>query len=428
MKRNLSIKYALLLLTGMTTLSAAAQRTYTLEECLQLSLENNVRIKNARNDMQISEQERKEAFTKYFPSISASGAGFVANKGLVEMELAPMMQMSMAKDGITAGISAGVPLFAGGQIVNANKLSRVDVEASRLQYRQSENEVRLTTESYFWQIVMLKEKQRTLTVVETQLDTLYKDAEASVEAGIATRNDLLQVQLKRNEVQSQRIQIENALNLSRMALSQYIGAESDSLDVAFILTDSLPLSPERLFVDPRSALAETNEYRLLCQNVKATRLQKKMAIGKHLPTVAIGGAYAYDNITDHDHPFWIGFATVSVPLSDWWGGAHSIRKHKLQVMNAENTLNDNSEQLIIRMQQTWNDMNDAYKQVVIAHSSIEQAEENLRLNTDYYLAGTCTMNDWLDAQSLYQQSRDKYIESYAGFEIKKREYLQATGR
>ena len=275
MKRNLSIKYALLLLTGMTTLSAAAQRTYTLEECLQLSLENNVRIKNARNDMQISEQERKEAFTKYFPSISASGAGFVANKGLVEMELAPMMQMSMAKDGITAGVSAGVPLFAGGQIVNANKLSRVGVEASRLQYRQSENEVRLTTESYFWQIVMLKEKQRTLAVVETQLDTLYKDAEASVEAGIATRNDLLQVQLKRNEVQSQRIQIENALNLSRMALSQYIGAESDSLDVVFVLTDSLPLSPERLFVAPRSALAETNEYRLLCQNVKATRLQKK---------------------------------------------------------------------------------------------------------------------------------------------------------
>ena len=80
MKRNLSIKYALLLLTGMTTLTAAAQRAYTLEECLQLSLENNVRIKNARNDMQISEQERKEAFTKYFPSISAGGAGFVARQ------------------------------------------------------------------------------------------------------------------------------------------------------------------------------------------------------------------------------------------------------------------------------------------------------------------------------------------------------------
>ena len=71
---------------------------------------------------------------------------------------------------------------------------------------------------------------------------------------------------------------------------------------------------------------------------------------------------------------------------------------------------------------------DARKQVEIAVESIAQATENLRLQTDYYQAGTCTMSDLLEAQSLYQQSRDKYVESYAGYEIKKREYLQATGR
>lgn len=105
-----------------------------------------------------------------------------------------------------------------------------------------------------------------------------------------------------------------------------------------------------------------------------------------------------------------------------------MKRQKLQVHNAENQLKDQSELLLIRMQNAWNALTDAHKQVEIAIESIGQATENLRLQTDYYQAGTCTMSDLLEAQSLYQQSRDKYVESYAGYEIKKREYLQATGR
>ena len=70
----------------------------------------------------------------------------------------------------------------------------------------------------------------------------------------------------------------------------------------------------------------------------------------------------------------------------------------------------------------------AYKQVEVGVERIGLASEHLRLQTDYYQAGTCTMSDLLEAQTLYQQSRDKYVESYAQYEVKKREYLQATGR
>lgn len=131
---------------------------------------------------------------------------------------------------------------------------------------------------------------------------------------------------------------------------------------------------------------------------------------------------------DKDHSFWVGFATVSVPLSGWWGGFHDIKRQQLKVRNAENQLTDQSQLLVIRMNNTWNSLTDAYKQVEIAIESIGQASENLRLQTDYYRAGTCTMSDLLEAQTLFQQSRDRYVESYAQYEVKKREYLQATGR
>ena len=164
------------------------------------------------------------------------------------------------------------------------------------------------------------------------------------------------------------------------------------------------------------------------KQVDADRLRYKMTVGKNLPTVVLGGGYVYENLMDRDHSFWIGGITVTVPITQWWSGSHGMKRQKLQVRNAENQLADQSERLVIRMRNAWNAMNDAYKQVEIAIESIEQAEENLRLQSDYYQAGTCTMSDLLEAQALYQQSRDKYVESYSQYEIKKKEYLWATGR
>lgn len=410
-------------------LCATAQKAYTLEECINEAINNNIHIKIADNDVEAARQQRKDTFTGYFPSVSASGGGFMANKGLLELSLAPGTNLDLAKNGVFGGISASMPIFAGGQIVNGNKLAQVNVETTGLRRQLTENEVRLTTERYFWQIVMLEEKLHTIGTVETQLDTLGRDVQTSVKAGLANRNDLLQVQLRRNEMRSNRVTIENALSVTRRLLAQYMGHSGDRIAVKSKIPDNkMPESPDGLRCNHHGALVATTEYNLLQKDVEACKLQLRTTRGKYMPTVAIGGGYMYDNLLDRDHPFWIGFASVSIPISDWWGGSHNIKKQKLQMRNAENRLADQSELLLIGMENTWNEVTDAYTQVAIAMESIEQANENLRLQTDYYLAGICTMGDLLEAQSLYRQCRDRYVESYARYEIKKREYLQITGR
>ena len=419
----------LLFMLYTCVLPVKGQNVYTLDECIEAALQNNVRIKNAQNELAMAEHDKKEAFTKYFPSISAAGSGFIANEPLVKMQMSPEAGMSMLKDGMIGGVSAALPLFTGGQIINGNKLAKIGLEVKKLQKKQADDEVLVNVEKYFWQTVMLKEKLKTLSTVEKQLDRLKFDVKASVDAGVATRNDLLQVQLRKNEVMSGKIQLENSLSLSLSLLGQYMGVCTDSIDVAFTVEERLPETPDRLLCDHTEALERTNEYGLLKQNLSASKLQYKMAIGKNLPTLAIGGGFVYDNfMMGQDQTFWVGFATVSVPISGWWGGTHSIKKYKLQVSNAENQLADNRDLLVIRMQNAWNGLNDAYRQAEIAHQSIEQSTENLRLNLDYYSAGTSTMGELLDAQTLYQQSRDKYVEAYTNYELKKREYLQATGR
>lgn len=409
--------------------NAQAQKTYSLDECRSMAIENNVKMRNADNSLQAAQEERKSAFTNYFPSLSASGIGFVGNHGLMKLDMAPDMSMSLLKNGIAGGVTLTQPLFAGGQIVNANRLADVGVEVGNVQREVAENEVCLTVEQYYWQVVKLQEKLKTLSAIEKQLGQLCQDVATLVNAGITTRNDLLQVQLRQNDVTSNRINLENGLALSRRVLAQYIGMGNDSINVeSGIPMEQPPIFPQDLFCDHEGALRATTGYRLLESNVKASKLQQKLAVGKNMPTVAIGGSFMHDNFTDRDKPVALAFVSVSIPLSDWWGGSHTVKKQKLQVANAENLLADNSELLVIGMQQAWNDLQNAYEQIIIAHKSIEQSSENLRLNEQYYRAGTTAMSDLLDAQTLFQQSRDKYVDAYAAYRIKIVEYLQATGR
>ena len=417
-------------------------KVYTLEQCVNEAVSNNLKLRSADRQILMSGEQRKEAHTKYFPTVSAMGLGYMADKGLVQMDMGGGMALSLLKHGYTASVTAMQPVFAGGQIVNGNKLAKVGEDVSRLQRGLTENEVRLNTENYYWQAVMLKEKLKTIDHVEKQLAEVKKDAQAAVDAGIKNRNDLLQVQLRHNEMRTTRIQVENALQTVYDLLAQVMGHPGESISVTDMLstfvgcaldsagTASVDISADlrQLFIAPDEALLQTREYQLLDKQVEANKLQYELSVGKNLPSVAVGGGYVYNHLMDKSQNNLVGMLTVSVPISGWWGGSHDMKRQKLQVANAIDDKQDKSQQLIIRMRKAWNDLGDAYKQVAIARQSIEQSEENLRLNTDYYQAGTSTISDVLDAQTLYQQSRDQYVESVATYQIKKREYLQATGR
>lgn len=426
-KKSLILCWIAAVLPVMT--SAQSQEVLTLEQCRALALENNVKMKNAALAVEQSRQGKREALTKYFPSVRATGMWMAADKGLVEIDLLPELvpPVYLIDNGIAGAVTATQPLLAGGQIVNANKLAGVAFRVSGYRMEQTRDEVVLTTEKYYWQYVGLAEKLRTVATVERLLESTYKDVELYVHAGVTNRNDLMKVQLKRNEVKSTRLELENGLAIVKMLLGQYIGLGSDEFSLAQDSLGALP-SPLGYKVDHRTALPSTVPYRLLDQQVEAARLQKRLAVGRNLPTVGVGASYSYDNFLNTDHRLGMIFASVSIPLTDWWGGAHAIKKQKIALQMAENEREDASELLLIRMQKDWNDLTQAYEQASLAQENIATAQENLRLNTDYYRAGTSTLTDLLDAQSALQQARDQYTDRYTDYMVKLTAYLQATGR
>ena len=432
-------------------MSASAQ-TYTLSQLKDSALNNNIAIRSARHSIDAAQHQRKEAFSKYFPNVSGTGLWFNADKGMAKMDINPSeyitpelgaslaqmlppealaslgspMSMTMMKNGTIAGITAVQPVFAGGQIVNGNRLAKVGEDVSRLQLQLSQKEVERQTEQYYWQLVTLQEKLKTIEAVQALLADIHKDVDVAVRAGVAMRNDLLQVQLRQNDVESNKVKLNNGINIVRMLLVQYCGIHSNQFSVKSAEIKDAP-SMQATRQDYDQALQHTTEYQLLNKQVEATKLQLKMEIGKNMPTVGVGAGYNYHNLLDNDRAFGMIFATVNVPISDWWGGSHSIKRKKIEQQKAEEQLADNSKLLKIRMQNAWNNVEEAYQQLQIAHRSIEQAEENLRLNRDYYKAGTSRMSDLLEAQLLYQQSLDKRVDAYANYQNKLLEYRQATG-
>jgi len=414
------MKKSIIVIICFVCCNTVAAQTYTLEQLKDSARHNNIALRNAQRSVASAAQQRKEAFTKYFPTVSGTGFWFNSNKGMARMDVNPSqiipaevgaamaqqfpaealaalqspISMSMLKNGTVAGVNAVQPVFAGGQIVNGNKLARVGEEAARLQLELSDNEVERQAEQYYWQLVSLQEKMKTIAAVDTLLGDIYKDVDVAVRAGLVMRNDLLQVQLRRNDIESQRVKLQNGISIVRLLLAQYCGLEN---------TD-------------------------FTKQVEAAKLQKNLAVGKQLPTVAVGAGYNYHNLLDNNRTFGMIFATVSVPISDWWGGSHAIKRTKIEYQKAIDEQRDKAELLKIRMQNAYNNVVEARQQLDIAQRSIEQSEENLRLHRNFYKAGTTKMSDLLEAQLLYQQALDRRTDAYADLQNKILEYRQAIGR
>ena len=445
------LRVLMALFTIHFSLFTSTAQTYSLQQLKDSALRNNIAVRTARLDIDAAQQQRKEAFTNYFPNISGTGLWFNANKGMAQMDMNPSemispelgaalaqslpaealaalgspISISMMKNGTIGSLMAVQPLFAGGQIINGNKLAKVGEEVSRLQLQLSENEVEKQTEQYFWQLVSMQQKMKTIEAVEALLQDIRKDVDVAVRAGVAMKNDQLQVQLRQNDIESQKVKLQNGISIVKMLMSQYCGLPSDTFTVSSSenTVDAIPLQQ-----DPASSLPSLPEYQLLNKQVEATKLQRQMEVGKNLPSLGIGTGYTYHNLMESNHTFGMVFATVSVPISDWWSGSHAIKRRKIQEQKAVEQLEDNSKLLKIRMQKSWNDVQESYQQLQIAQRSIEQAEENLRLNRNYYQAGTCKMSDLLEAQMIYQQSCDKHTDAYAEYQNKLLEYRQSIGQ
>jgi outer membrane protein len=428
-----------------------AQRLLTLDESRQHALRNNCAVQNSRLEMIAAIQVRKAALTKYFPSILAGGAIFESQDNLMEIATQggnlpvydgnpanlrqatqfayfPSSTMGLFKNGTFGMINVIQPVFAGGRILNGNKLASLGADVRGYKNRLSLNEVLLKTEEQYWLVVSLDDKMKTVQKYEDLLNRLLGQVEDAYRSGIVMKNDVLKVKLKRSEVLLNKSKLENGRKLAVMAFCHHIGVPYDS---TLSLKDSLAADglPETVSVDASEAVKNRAEYQLLLASVRAEKLQTRMKLGEYLPQAGVGVSGLYMKIDkEQERKIGMAFGTVSIPVSGWWEASHALKERGIQEQIAENNFKDRTELLMLQIQKAWQDFSDAYKQVLLSEESLAQADENLKVNQDSYDNGLCGVSDLLEAQAMLQQTKDQLTDAKANYLVKKTTYLQATGR
>ncbi|WP_423127090.1 TolC family protein [Gaoshiqia sp. Z1-71] len=443
-------QYLLLLLLAVPGAMPVSAQTLTLDSCKVYAIENNKRLKEARMKINESEEIKKNAFTNFFPKVNAQAITFQANDYLIDINT-PEMNLPVY-DGNPANLSSATqyayvpglelkaldymnvgmltatqPVYAGGRIRSGYKLATLGKEVSEETLNLSTRDVVVKTEEYYWSLVSLQAKRKTLESYKTLLNSLLKDVRVSFDAGLAQKSDLLKIQLKINETNANQLKLENGISLVKMALCQHIGLEySENIslqDTAFSV-----VVPEMLYLSPATALTNRSEYQLLNKAIDAEILQKRLARGEFLPQLAVGMQGQYLDFADKSSTYGIAFASLSIPISDWWGGSHKLREHEIKIDVARNKLNEKSELMELQMEKAYKELTESYQQISVAQSLAEQAREHLQVITDNYEAGILSTSDLLEAQAIFQESQDGLIDAKSAYQIRQVYYKQAIAQ
>ena len=435
----------------LVSMSVSAQKL-TLEQCLERARTYNHELRNAVLETEAASMQKKEAFTNYFPRISANVMAFrmfdemVKADGTYPQEIAALSEQfipligqpfSVSEFNRAYAISATLiqPLFHGGQIVNGNKLARVQEDVMALKHQLTEKEVVQKVTECYWQLAQVRYNMSTLDAAEKQVEAVMEQVENFLRAGVTTRNSLLKVRLRQQELSSNRLKLENADHVLRLLLAQQIGIEPALADKDFdIVLEDKTLEQPIEAVAGQLGLSPDHreELQLLGKAVEAQELQVKMERGKYLPHLAVGlagyhtglGGFS-DGVKSYMHTNMnngLVFGTLAIPISDWWGGNYALKRQKIKLQQAQNDRENARQMLQIDIERAWTNLQEAYKQTQIAQASCDEAAENLRMSTDQYRMSTCTLTDLLDAETLNRQAQNNLAQAKANYQIALADY------
>ncbi len=439
----ISIVGAILLLPAL-----GSSQTLTLPQCKELTLQNNAAIEEANLNVKKAEQVKKEAYTNYFPTASVSAMAIKPTDYLIETEVPaanlpvydgnpanlanptqfayfPGFQIKALDHVYTAFATITQPIYAGGQIRNGNKLASIGVEASKTYSQLSERDQLLQTETWYWQIASAIKQRETIIKYEKLLNQLLKDVTISHKNGLIQKSDLLKIQLKLTETTVKKTQLNNAIEALTRALCQHIGIEFNPLfNPSEVMIDSA--TPDELFISPDSTIQNMAEYQLLERSLEAANLEKKIAIGKNLPTLAIGGFTDFTDITDSYDNHMIGFVSLSIPITDWWKGSHQIKQKEIETAKAKLKLKDSREKLSMQQTIQYNQLIESWKNIDLGKAGLNEATEHLQDMTNNYAAGVVTVSDLLEAQAIYQEAESRYQSFQYSYLIEVARYKSLT--
>ena len=414
------------------------QETLSLDSCRALALANNKTLLMSNEKVNAAHYQRKAAFTNFLPKISAAGGYIRTSRELSLLSDAqkstlsglgtslgtPLQQAAEAISKIypqlggslaalgesltgalnnagtavvdalrtdTRNMYAGAltltqPLYMGGKIRAYNKITKYAEALARQQHYSGMQEVILSTDQAYWQVVSLANKQRLAESYLALLQKLESDVDKMIAEGVATKADGLSVKVKVNEAEMTLTKVNDGLSLARMLLCQLCG-----LDLS---------APIRLQDETEQDLAP---------NVVPTR----------------------DINMDFENKFkgmWNVGVTLSLPIWHWGEGIYKVKAAKAEARIAQYQLQDAREKIELQVNQSAFQVREAAKKLAMAEKNLEKADENLRYANLGFEEGVIPASNVLEAHTAWLSAQSERIDAQIDVKLTELYLMRATGQ
>lgn len=423
---------------------ASSQRTLTLEECRNLAVQNNKELQISGEKVKVAVNDKKAAFTKYFPQVSATG-GYIWNQkdmNLLDMgtlssslssALGPIAQLPVFGkliEGVNdaqhldiqnvwvGSVSLVQPVFMGGKIISYNQITAYARELAESMNNLQLQDVIYKTDETYWQVISLVNKKKLADAYAELLRKTDHDVTAMIAEGVATESDGLSVKVKLNEAEMAQTKVDNGLALSRMLLAQICGLSLENpLVLADESMDNFPSHTSNVLADVNEAFVNRGELKSLDLATKIYRKKETIVLSETLPNVALMANYLVTN-PNLQNGFKNEFAgmfnigvMVKVPLSGWWEGAFKRNAARAETRIKTLELQNAREKVELQVNQSVYKVNETGKKLIASSRNMENAEENLRHANIGFEEGVIPALNLMEAQTAWASARSSLIDA-----------------
>ena len=395
----------------MTTTATAQTREWTLQECTNYAVENNLSVKRTEDNLHRQEIQLNTAQNAYLPSVNASvDQNFSFGRGLT----ADNTYSNTNTRSTSFNLGASINLFNGFQTKNNVELSKLNLAASTADLEKAKNDIRIQVAQSYVQILYDMEiedvARRQISIDSAQVARL----EAFVSNGKASEAELSQ---QRATLANSTLTLTQAINsrrLSLLSLCQLLELPTtDSFNIVRPDTSQLSIVNCQLSINYDRPEIKAEEIRL-----EATEYNLKIAKGQALPTLNLSagmGTNYYNSSNgfkvesfgkqlDNNFSQYIGL-NINIPIFNKFQVRNNIRDVRIQQYSQQHNLDLARKNLYKEIQQVTLNAANASAKVAAAREAVRNSETAFRLAQAKYENGKSTITEFNESKNSFLKSQ-----------------------
>ena len=381
------------MMAAFCCLSIHAQKKWTLDECINYAMENNLTLKLSKLKQRSAQEDVMQSKAALFPTLSAN-----TNQGVGYSPFDNTAADKAYYNG-SYGVNAQWTVWNGGQNTNTIKQNKLTEEQAGLSTDVTANSLQEQITKLYVQILYMSEA---IEVNRQSLETSKKNEERGqqmVEVGKMSKADLAQLSAQRASSEYSIVESETQLAKYKLQLKQALDLDAGTVfDVAIPSTSdqqALAEIPSLVSVFD-AAMAQRPEIKNALLGIESSNLQMKIAKAGALPTVTVNGglgtstnsmsSLAWGTQMKNNFDLTASVA-INVPIFDARRTKTSVNKARIAQEQAQLNFEDEERALYCTIEELWLDAINNQQKFRSALATVESEQESYNLLSEQFNLG-----------------------------------------